>query len=102
MQSATPPCRASLRIARHELLPRQRAVVVPVKSGKQRGGSLERGWDVVRVPLGDLLRLARLHPLDVVQGLHDDGHLVQVDQAIVVDVVKLERPVKLFCSCKYA
>jgi hypothetical protein len=39
--------------------------------------------------------ITRFDSLDAVQGLHDDGHLVQVDHPVVVHVVQLEGPVQL-------
>ena len=55
---------------------------------------------MIWVSVSVVLRLPWFDPLDVVEGLHDDGHLSLVNEAVVVDVIELERPVELFLVCK--
>ena len=39
------------------------------------------------------------YALDAVQGLHNDGDLVDVDHAVVVNIIQLEGPVHLLSVC---
>ena len=39
------------------------------------------------------------YALDAVQGLHNDGDLVDVDHAVVVNIIQLEGPVNLLSIC---
>ena len=55
---------------------------------------------MIWVSVSVVLRLPWFDPLDVVEGLHDDGHLSLVNETVVVDVIELERPVELLLVCK--